>query len=65
MCRYDELASIYGSSGPVQYKMRKNIIVLFKNQGLSINIELNLFETDFLDQIFYLVTGKFFLIQKA
>ena len=41
MCRYDELASIYGSSGPVQYKMRKNIIVLFKNAGLSTIIETN------------------------
>ena len=40
MCRYDELASIYGSSGPVQYKIRKNIIVLFKNAGLSTIMEL-------------------------
>ena len=63
--RDDGLAAINSSSGPILGKMRKNIIVLFKNQRLSINIELNLFETDFLDQIFYLVTGKFFLIQKA
>ena len=45
--------------------MRKNIIALFKNEGLSITIETNLFETDFLDITFNLATGKFFPIRKS
>ena len=44
--------------------MRKNIIALFKNEGLSITIETNLFETDFLDVTFNLATGKFFPFRK-
>ena len=57
--RDDGLAAINSSSGPVLDKMRNNIIALFKNDGLSITIETNLFETDFLDVIFNLTTGKF------
>ena len=30
-------------------KMRKNIITLFKNEGLGITVDTNLIETDFLD----------------
>ena len=56
--RDDGLAAINSSSGPVLDKMRNNIIALFKNDGLSITIETNLFETDFLDVIFNLTTGK-------
>ena len=52
------------SSGPVLDKMRKNIIALFKNEGLSITTETNLFETDFLDVTFNLATGKFFPFRK-
>ena len=44
--RDDGLAAINSSSGPVLDKMRKNIIALFKNEGLSITIETNLFEMD-------------------
>ena len=33
------LAAINSSSGPVLDKMRKNIIALFKNEGLSITID--------------------------
>ena len=58
--RDDGLAAINSSSGPVLDKMRKNIIALFKNEGLSITIETNLFETDFLDVTFNLATGKIF-----
>ena len=46
------LAAINSSSEPVLDKMRKNIIALFKNEGLSITIETNLLETDFLDVTF-------------
>ena len=50
--RDDGLAVINSSSGPVLDKMRENIVALFKNEGLSITIETNLFETDFLDVTF-------------
>ena len=43
--RDDGLAAINSSSGPVLDKTRKNIIALFKNEGLSIIIETNVFET--------------------
>ena len=62
--RDDGLAAINSSSGPVLDKMRNNIIALFKNDGLSITIETNLFETDFLDVTFNLATGKFFPFRK-
>ena len=63
--RDNELAAINGSSEPVLDKMRKNIIALFKNEGLSITIETNLFETDFIDVTFNLLTGKFFPFQET
>ena len=44
--------------------MRNNIIALFKNEGLSITIETNLFETDSLDVTFNLATGKFLHLRK-
>ena len=47
--RDDGLAAINSSSRPALDKMRKNIITLFKNEGLSITIETNLLETDFLN----------------
>ena len=62
--RDDGLAAINSSSGPVLDKMRKNIIALFKNEGLSITIETNLFQTDFLDVTSNLATGKFFPFRK-
>ena len=45
--RDNKLAAINSSTAPVQDKMKNNIIALFKNVGLSIAIETNLFETDF------------------
>ena len=59
------LTAINSSSGPVLDKMRKNIIALFKNEGLSITIETDLFETAFLDVTFNLATGKFFPFIKS
>ena len=50
------LVTINNSSGPVLVKMRKNIIALFKNEDLSITIEINLFEKDFIDVTFNLAT---------
>ena len=42
--RDDGLAAVNTSSGPVLDRMRKNIISLFKEEGLSITIEINLVE---------------------
>ena len=58
--RDDRLAPVKSTSGPVLDKMRKNIITLFKNEGLGIKIDTNLIETGFLDVTFNLLTGKFF-----
>ena len=52
------------TSIPVLDKIRKNIITLFKNEGLGITIDTNLIETDFLDVTFNLATGKFFPYRK-
>ena len=41
-------------------RIRKNIIALSKSEGLSITIDTNLIETDFLDVSFNLVIDKFF-----
>ena len=57
--RDDGLAAINSCSGPVLDRTRKNIIALFKKEGLNITIETNLAETDFLDVKFNLVTGKY------
>ena len=62
--RDDRLGAIISSSGPVLDKMGKNINALFKNEGLSITIETNLFETGFLDVIFNLVAGNLFPFRK-
>ena len=64
MYRYDGLAAIKSMSGPILDKMRKNIIALFKGEGLTITIDTNLIETDFLDVTFNLATGKFFPFTK-
>ena len=42
----------------------KNIIATFRNKGLSIIIETNLVEADFLDVTFNLSTGKYYLYSK-
>ena len=48
LCRDDGLTAINSSSGPVLDKMRKSIIALFKNEGLSITIKTNLQKQTFL-----------------
>ena len=62
--RDDGLAVIKSTSGTILDKMRKNIIVLFKEEGLTITIDTNLIEIDFLDVTFNLATGKFFQFRK-
>ena len=63
--RDDGLATVNSSSGPVFGRMRKDIISIFQNEGLSITIETNLIETDFLGVTFNLVTGKYFPFRKV
>ena len=58
--RDDALAAIKSIRSPVLDKMRKNIIALFKEEGITITIDTNLIKTDFLDVTFNLATGKFF-----
>ena len=62
--RDDGLAVIHKANGPKMDKIRKDIIVLFKSEGLSINIDTNLIETDFLDVSFNLEMEKFFPYRK-
>ena len=52
LSRDDGFVTGKSSSGPVLDRMIKNIISIFKNEGLSIIIETNLIETDFLDVTF-------------
>ena len=62
--RDDGLAIVHKASGPKVDRLRKDIISLFKDEGLSITIDTNLIETDFLDVSFNLNTGKYFLFKK-
>ena len=59
------LAAINNANGPKLDRIRKDIIALFKEEGLSITIETNLIETDFLDVTFNLATKKYFPIRKT
>ena len=59
----DGLSAIKSTSGPILDKMRKNIIALFMDEGLTITIDTNLIETDFLDVTFNLATSKFFHLE--
>ena len=41
--------TVNSSNSPVLDRMRKDIISILKNEGLSVTIETNLIETDFFD----------------
>ena len=60
----DGLATIKSTSGSILDKMRKNIIALFKEEGLTIKMNTNLIETVFVDVTFNLATAKFFPFRK-
>ena len=62
--RDDEVAAMNNAQGPKLDKIRKDITALFKGEGLSITIETNLIETDFLDVVFNLATKKSFPFRK-
>ena len=63
--RDDGLAAINNENGPKLHRISKDIIALFKKEGLSITIETNLIETDFLDVTFNLATKKYSPFRKA
>ena len=63
--RDDRLAIVHKTNGPKVDRLRKAIISLFKDEGLSITIDTNLIETDFLDVSFNLDTGKYFPFKKS
>ena len=62
--RDDGLAVIHQANGPKMDRIRKDIMALFKSEGLSITIDTNLIETDFLDVSFNLEMDKFFPYRK-
>ena len=63
--RDDELAAINNGNGLKLDRIRKDIIVLFKEEGVSITIKTNLIKIDFLDVTFNLETDKYFPFWKA
>ena len=59
--RDDGLAAIKRTNSLIlEIKCGKNIIAIFKEESLTITVDTNLIETDFLDVTFNLATGKFF-----
>ena len=62
--RDDWLAIVHKANSPKVNELRIDIIILFKDERLSITIDTNLIETDFLDVSFNLNTGKYFPFKK-
>jgi len=62
--RDDGLSAIRGSSARQLDKLRKDITELFKKEGLSITIEINLQATDFLDITLDLANDKYYPYRK-
>ena len=60
----DGLAAVNKSNGPLMDKSRKKIIALFKEEKLSITININLDETEFSGITFNLKTEKYFPFRK-
>ena len=62
--RDDGLAVRHQANGPKMDRIRKDIIALFKSEGVSITIDTDLIETDFLDISFSLEMEKRFPYRK-
>ena len=62
--RDDSFAVIHQANGTKMDRIRKDVINLFKSEGLSITTDTNLIETDFLDVSFDLGMDKFFPYRK-
>ena len=58
------LAVIHQTNGPKMDRIRKDILALFKSEGLSTTIDTNLIESDFLDVSFSLEMDKVFPYRK-
>ena len=58
------LAILHKANGSKVEWLRKDIISLFKDEGLSITINTNFIETDFVDVSFNLNTRKYFPFKK-
>ena len=63
--RDDRLAEINNANGPKLDRIRKDIIALFRDEELSITMETNLTETEFLDVTFNLAKNIYFPFRKA
>ena len=63
--RNDGVVARNNATGPKLDRIRKVIIALFKEEGLSIIIKTNPIETEFLDLIFNLATKKYFPFRKV
>ena len=61
--RDDGLAA-FELSGPQSDRARKDIVKIFKDCGLRVTVEILLHQTDFLDVIFDLPTGRFWPFHK-
>ena len=62
--RDDGLIVIHKANGPKMDRIRKDINALLKSEGLSITIDTNLVETDFLNVLFNFQIGKCFPYRK-
>ena len=62
--RDDVLAVIHKANGTKMDRIRKDIIALFKSEGLSITIDTNLIETVFLSVSFNVEMDRFFPYRK-
>ena len=58
------VATVHKANGLKFDRLRKDKVSLFKDEGLSIAIDMNLIETNFLDVSFNLNTRKYFLFKK-
>ena len=58
------MAVIHQANGPKMDRIRKDVIALYKSEGLSITIDTNLIETDFLHVSFNLEMENFFPYRK-
>ena len=63
--RDDGFARVSSSSGPVLDRIRKDIIAILKNEGLSIIFKTNLVKRDFLDVTLNLLPGNIFIFGKV
>ena len=62
--RDDGLAMIPRANGPQMDRLRKDIIKLFKSEGLQITCETNLIETNYLEATMNIRTSKYYPYKK-